>query len=155
MPHASVFLSPLHEVAPDNPKDTEGGKLKPQPEDAQRFLELELPYPPSVNHMYKPAGCGFVKSAKSRSYQKACIQKCLGQAMIQGLSRTIDGNVLCEMDIHPPDKRKRDFDNVQKAVWDSVVRAGVIEDDSKIQQAVIRKMEPVSGGKVVVRIKRQ
>ena len=56
------------------------------------------------------------------------------------------------MDAFPPDRRRRDLDNLPKAVQDSIAHAGVFEDDSQIDLLIVRRCEPVKWGKAVVRI---
>jgi crossover junction endodeoxyribonuclease RusA len=38
----------------------------------------------------------------------------------------------------PPDKRRRDLDNLPKVVLDSLTKAGVWKDDSQIQRLTIQ-----------------
>ena len=52
----------------------------------------------------------------------------------------------------PPDRRRRDLDNILKALLDSIVHAGVIEDDSQIDEIQITRGDVVADGAVVVRI---
>jgi len=56
------------------------------------------------------------------------------------------------MDIHPPDSRRRDLDNVQKALLDALGRGGAYLDDSQIVRLVAEKRAVVPGGKAIVRI---
>jgi crossover junction endodeoxyribonuclease RusA len=41
-----------------------------------------------------------------------------------------DGPVRMYMLLSPPDRRRRDGDNLEKAIMDALVKAGVIRDDS-------------------------
>lgn len=44
------------------------------------------------------------------------------------------------LDAYPPDKRRRDLDNILKPLLDSLVHAGLIEDDSQFDELhVLRK----------------
>jgi crossover junction endodeoxyribonuclease RusA len=56
------------------------------------------------------------------------------------------------MDAFPPDRRRRDLDNLPKAVLDSLAHAGVYEDDSQIDLLIIRRCDPIKGGKLKIRI---
>jgi crossover junction endodeoxyribonuclease RusA len=56
------------------------------------------------------------------------------------------------MDAFPPDRRRRDLDNLQKAVLDSLAHAGIYADDSQVDLLVVRRREPLAGGKVRVRV---
>jgi len=56
------------------------------------------------------------------------------------------------IDAYPPDKRRRDLDNIQKALLDALVHADVIEDDSLIDALSIQRHEAKEEGEVIVRI---
>jgi crossover junction endodeoxyribonuclease RusA len=45
------------------------------------------------------------------------------------------------MDAFPPDRRRRDLDNIQKPVLDALQHAGVYEDDSQIDLLVTRRRD--------------
>jgi crossover junction endodeoxyribonuclease RusA len=62
------------------------------------------------------------------------------------------GNVKMEIDLYPPDRRRRDIDNTLKAILDSVGKAGVYADDSQVSHIDIQRLDVVKGGRAVVRI---
>ena len=108
---------------------------------------LLLPYPPTINHYYgvrgkarfiKPAGLEFRRVVAERVAQKS--------------NSMILGKVAIQIQIVPPDKRKRDIDNVLKALLDSLTKAGVWKDDSQIVDLRIVKYDPLDGGGTVVNI---
>jgi crossover junction endodeoxyribonuclease RusA len=51
---------------------------------------------------------------------------------------------------HPPDKRRRDLDNILKCLLDSLTHAGVWDDDSQVDELAVIRGEIVPGGKVKV-----
>jgi crossover junction endodeoxyribonuclease RusA len=53
---------------------------------------------------------------------------------------------------HPPDNRKRDLDNLQKSLLDSITCAGVWQDDSQIMHLSITMGVKRKDGGVTVRI---
>lgn len=56
-----------------------------------------------------------------------------------------------EIEAYPPDKRRRDLDNIFKSLLDSLQHAGVYEDDNQIDKILIsRNAERL--GQVVVKI---
>jgi len=56
----------------------------------------------------------------------------LGEAilLLRATRVRFDGPVKVSMFLSPPDRRRRDGDNLEKAVMDALVKAGVIQDDS-------------------------
>jgi crossover junction endodeoxyribonuclease RusA len=56
------------------------------------------------------------------------------------------------MDAFPPDRRRRDLDNLQKPLLDALQHAGVYEDDSQVDLLLSRRRERRDGGQVVVTI---
>jgi crossover junction endodeoxyribonuclease RusA len=63
-----------------------------------------------------------------------------------------DGRLAVAMDAFPPDRRRRDLDNIQKASLDSMQHAGIYEDDSQVDLLVTRRKLPIPGGQLVVQI---
>jgi crossover junction endodeoxyribonuclease RusA len=57
-----------------------------------------------------------------------------------------------EVTIHPPDRRRRDIDNLQKALLDALAHGGAYYDDSQISRLTVERQHVVPGGKVVVRV---
>jgi crossover junction endodeoxyribonuclease RusA len=56
------------------------------------------------------------------------------------------------MDAFPPDRRRRDLDNIQKALLDSLEHAGVYADDNQIDLLIARRQARFDGGQVLVRL---
>ena len=54
----------------------------------------------------------------------------------------------------PPHRRRRDIDNVQKALLDALQHGGAYEDDGQIVRLSIEKGDSVEGGKAIVRIQK-
>jgi crossover junction endodeoxyribonuclease RusA len=53
------------------------------------------------------------------------------------------GQVSVTIDAYPPDRRRRDLDNVLKAALDALTHCGIWADDSQVAELRIRRM-PVS-----------
>jgi len=62
------------------------------------------------------------------------------------------GPLAIRIDIAPPDERRRDCDNVQKAVLDALQHAGLFWDDSQVVWLLSIKHESEKGGRVKVRL---
>ncbi len=56
------------------------------------------------------------------------------------------------MDAFPPDRRRRDLDNLLKSVLDALEHAGVYADDSQIDLLVTKRREVVPNGRLLVRV---
>ncbi len=108
-------------------------------------LRLDLPYPPSVNHYYRRVGNRTLISREGRVYRK---RVCL--ALKDRVSQAITGPLRVRIDVHPPDRRRRDLDNAMKALLDALQHGGAYEDDSQIDHLDIRRGAVVSNGTVTV-----
>lgn len=112
------------------------------------MLELELPYPPSVNHYWRRVGTRTLISRGGRAFR----QQVCSLLALQGV-RPLAGALLVEVIVSPPDRRRRDIDNVQKALLDALQHGGAYHDDSQIVRLTIERGEPIDGGKTIVRIR--
>lgn len=93
------------------------------------MISLTLPWPPSVNHYWRIFRNRMIVSAAGRDYRKA-----VGVAVLEQQPAPLLGGARLEVSIlaEPPDRRRRDLDNVLKAILDGIVSAGVIDDDSLV-----------------------
>lgn len=102
------------------------------------MFRLELPYPPSVNRYYRSFGGRVVISRDGRRYTDAVV------SMFSSLEmRPIDYEVSLSIDVYPPDRRRRDIDNILKCLFDSLVKGGALKDDSLIKRLCIEMREPM------------
>ena len=115
-------------------------------------MELTLPFPPSVNHYYRRVGPRTLISREGREYRRV-ICATLAPGGGNGIRKLpAGGRIALAMDAFPPDRRRRDLDNLLKCTQDSLAHADVFEDDSQIDLLVVARCDPVTGGKVVIRI---
>ena len=109
-------------------------------------FKLTLPWPPTVNTYWRHARGRHYISDKGEQYRKDIIH------LIQ--QQHLDINTLSRLKIiitaNPPDKRRRDLDNLQKAVFDSLVHAGFMADDEQIDDFRVRRGEKVKGGRLEI-----
>jgi Holliday junction resolvase RusA-like endonuclease len=113
------------------------------------MLEFELPYPLSINHYWRRVGPRTLISREGRRFRDRVIA-ILAALHVQPLAGRLD----VEVDVFPPDRRRRDIDNVQKALLDALEHGGAYADDSQIVKLSIEKRDPVAGGKTLVRIRK-
>ena len=99
-------------------------------------LEFDLPWPPSVNNYYRHVGPRVLISRAGRRYRTMCVSR------LGGLEK-LSGAVSLSLECYPPDRRRRDLDNLLKCLQDSITAAGVLEDDSQIKHLDVRMGEPV------------
>lgn len=114
-------------------------------------MTLTLPYPPSVNHYWRTVrtrhGCRVLISREGRAYRTK-----VGSILAVAGIRRQTGRLAVRIDVHPPDRRRRDLDNAMKALLDALEHGGAYEDDSQIDHLDIRRGQVVPDGKVAVRI---
>jgi crossover junction endodeoxyribonuclease RusA len=54
--------------------------------------------------------------------------------------------------VNPPDRRRRDIDNLTKVPLDALTHAAVWEDDSQIDELYIRRNPVTPGGAITIQI---
>lgn len=93
-------------------------------------------------------------SAAGREYRRA-----VGHEVLQGRAVGIcrpsayTGRLAVTVNIHAPDRRRRDIDNVAKALLDALTHAGLWEDDSQLDDLrLIRGAVRPRNGCVVVAV---
>lgn len=91
-----------------------------------QIITLTLPFPPSVNRLWKTKKTGGMYRSKEyvawRQHALWAIQsRCKGEY--------IKGHYELQISAVRPDKRRRDIGNLEKAVSDILQEAGIIEDD--------------------------
>jgi crossover junction endodeoxyribonuclease RusA len=59
--------------------------------------------------------------------------------MEQRATRGLAGRLHVTIDVYPPDRRRRDLDNILKPVLDVLEEYGVFEDDEHIDVLVVRR----------------
>lgn len=92
-----------------------------------------LPFPPSVNALYRAVGGRSILSAGYRAWKTEA-----GTELMIQRPKKHAGPVSVEVALCPPDKRRRDIDNAGfKAVLDLLVTHQIIEaDDSTIVRSI-------------------
>lgn len=73
----------------------------------------------------------------------------------QNVPKGRDGVYSLMIYVRPPDKRKRDIDNLLKPLLDSLVDYGALPDDSMIYDLRIQRFNTIKGGQVGLRLCRE
>lgn len=111
------------------------------------MIELTMPWPPSVNTYWRTFQGRMIISEKGRSYRKAVAD----QVLVQRGAKHYEGKLKVEIEAWRPDNRRRDLDNLLKAVLDSLTHAGVWADDGLIVDLRIY-WAPDVGGMLKVKV---
>lgn len=110
------------------------------------MIEKELPYPPSINHYYSRHKNGSMYiNQQGKRYRESIIHRFFN-------TNPIEGKLKLHIDVFPPDKRKRDLDNINKCLLDSLQCAGIIKDDYDIDHLSMKRREVTTGGKVIIKL---
>lgn len=101
-----------------------------EPSKAQSVFAL--PYPPTVNSYWRRVGAKTLISRAGREYRKAVASRI---RVVEPYTERLSVHVRAYM----PDRRRRDLDNLPKAVLDSLVHAGAFADDEQIDRLTIER----------------
>jgi crossover junction endodeoxyribonuclease RusA len=106
---------------------------------------IRLPWPPTVNHYYTVARGRKILSTRGRKYGKQAALEIIAQ----GAPCFKDSEVSVVIRAYPPDKRKRDIDNIIKPILD-VLSGPVFDDDCQVSDLRITRYNPRKGGEVEI-----
>lgn len=113
-------------------------------------MQLELPWPPSVNNYWRHGKGRVYVSDKGVAYRADVWGRILEQ---HGRTPSRTGRVAVDIECFPPDRRKRDLDNLNKCLLDALTYCSVWDDDSQIDRLVMtRHHTTIPGGRLVVTI---
>lgn len=111
-------------------------------------IELTLPFPPSVNRLWRAKrGGGVYRSPEYVTWAKAAAWEIAAQIK----TRSIFGHYSLTIEAVKPDKRRRDLGNLEKAISDALVSAGVVEDDHLCNEIILRWVETGPPIKITLR----
>ncbi len=120
------------------------------------MLELNLPYPPSVNHYYTKWAEGKrvrVAVAAAGSRYRAAVY-CYRLETLKN-PRPLKTRLAVEVELWRPDRRKKgyDIDNFLKCLFDSFTYAGIWEDDEQVDCLLVHKRGVEAPGKIKVTLR--
>ena len=115
------------------------------------IAEFVLPFPPSVNTYWRRRGANYFLAEKGRVYRVDVLA-----SVVEKLGRFPEATrdqLAMEIELHPPDKTRRDADNFLKAPIDALAKAGVYQDDVQIKRLTVEMFPSVGKpGRAVVRL---
>lgn len=118
------------------------------------ILHLDLPWPPSVNHywgqrVFKKRAIKFV-GAEGLKFRKEVEE--LVKPHLEHCNKYYKkpNRLSITVEIYPPNQRRRDIDNLNKALLDALQHAGAYDDDEQIDIIFMLrdKSSTVKDGKV-------
>ena len=115
-------------------------------------ISIRLPYPPTMNTYWRNVKGKTLISAKGRSYRERIGDQFLVDLEPVESFGTARLRVLLE--VTPPDKRRRDLDNIQKPILDALEFVGLYDDDEQIDDLHTVRRMPDPPGCVHVTIER-
>lgn len=103
------------------------------------MIRIELPMPPSVNKMFANVpGKGRVRTKTYRAWSYEAGFMLVAQRNAGGKHKTIDGPVSVLVEAYRPANKKRDLDNILKALLDLLTNTSTIKDDSQVIELTAR-----------------
>lgn len=151
-------------------------KLSLPDNDLEPDLEFECAWPPSINHYYgngillpkleeiiarhaEHGFSGFWKWLRGRCRVTTFIKErgkvyreALAWQLVRQRGKFGSADVVIELELHPPTAFKPDVGNFNKALFDAIEHAGVIDNDRQIAQLLETRCAPTPRGSVVVRL---
>lgn len=109
---------------------------------------ITLPWPPSNNRYYRHNRGRTHISAEGQAYRDNVARIIKGSMLDIGLAIPVKIRIEC----HMPDRRRRDLDNLQKAAFDALTKAGFWLDDELVVDYRVVKMPVTKGGKLELTI---
>lgn len=115
-------------------------------EDDLLMCEIEI-VPPSVNNYWLDSGKGRKRLSKRARHFTAVMKRFINPCRYEGL-------VSLSVQFAPPNKRKRDMDNILKPILDSLMKCGLILDDEQAYELVVKRLPIQKNGKLVISVKK-
>ncbi|EDX36885.1 conserved hypothetical protein, partial [Escherichia coli 101-1] len=129
LPHAHQQQNP--------PQEKTVVSIAVDPESPAQYLQRQKPqreempvYPPTVNTYWRRRGSTYFVSKAGERYRRDV-------ALIvrqQRLKLNLSGRLAIKIIAEPPDKRRRDLDNILKAPLDALTHAGLLIDDEQFDE---------------------
>jgi crossover junction endodeoxyribonuclease RusA len=116
-------------------------------------LYIKLPFPPSLNTYWRnivvKGRSRTLLSQRGREYRTRVLAAVCFDDMVRP---AMEGRLEVHLEVCAPDRRRRDLDNIPKAVLDCLEHANVFRDDSQVDELHIVRGEVGKPGHVMVTI---
>jgi len=111
---------------------------------------VELPWPPSVNHLYSRTRVGGIMLTK-----KAREHRCSAMIILNQYSGAFDAKarLVVEIIFCAPNRRKYDLDNRIKSTLDSLECSKMFPNDEQIDKLIVSRGEIIKNGSSLVTIR--
>lgn len=96
-------------------------------------ITVDLPWPPTANHYWKRNGNTYFISKDGLYYRLTTSTTCFNYKGFFTSKERLKVTIMA----FPPDRRRRDLDNLCKCLLDSLQKAGVYADDSQIDYLLL------------------
>ena len=110
---------------------------------------IDLPLPPSVNRLWRSNRGRVHRAPRYLSWLKAA-----GWELVTQRPERLAGSVRVNISAGRPDRRRRDVDNLGKALLDLLTKHEVIQDESCVVSITCGWDDDVAGGRVHVKVRR-
>jgi Holliday junction resolvase RusA-like endonuclease len=111
----------------------------------QPKVTITLPFPPSMNRLWKRGTTGMYRSPRYMSWIRAA-----GQELELQRPGCIAGNYIIVIQLERKDNRNRDADNFLKACSDLLQQHGVIENDALAESVTAMWVPGIKGCRVTL-----
>ena len=112
------------------------------------MIKLELSImPPSVNTLWVNKHRGRYKSKRGKEFEETACSELKSQFRYKPLASSLKIHIR----LYFKDKRKRDIDNYNKAILDSMTKI-IYEDDSQIEELNVKKLVGCGFDKVEIEV---
>lgn len=113
------------------------------------MIALSLPWPPSANTYYRSVMGRVLISKEGRQYRQTVQATALEQRVGGFIA---EARVSVRVHAFPPDRRRRDLDNMLKPMLDAMTHAGLWVDDSQIDELSIRRADVQKDGRMFIEV---
>ena len=119
------------------------------------ILQFKLPWPPSTNHYWRHISKGqaagrVLISEEGRAYRSSCATEVMRQRVPR---QALTGRLAIAIQVYPPDRRRRDLDNLLKSSLDALKHCGLIADDGDIDDLHVLRGPVEKGGSILLTIR--